>query len=88
MVQIFGIAGRLSVEMSSLALVGVVAFTVSLELATHRLEHRLAGTPFLGMLNKIYKGKRKICIAKCAGTRSRSSLAASAVCDPCLLQNS
>jgi hypothetical protein len=60
MVQIFGIAGRLSVEMSSLALVGVVAFTVSLELATHRLEHRLAGTPFLGMLNKIYKGKRDL----------------------------
>lgn len=56
MVQsVFGLTTQLPVEVSTWALVGTVAFTIMFEYAMHSLEHRVAGTPFLGMLNKVYK---------------------------------
>ena len=55
--NIFGLSGYLDVAVSTVALVSVVGFTVFFEALTHQLEHRLAGTPFIGMLTKVYKGQ-------------------------------
>lgn len=55
--SVFGLGSQVDVTSETLALAGVVGFTVAFEMAAHRLEHRLAGTPYMGMLAKIYKGK-------------------------------
>lgn len=54
--SVFGLGSQIDVTNETLALAGVVGFTVAFEMAAHRLEHRLAGTPYMGMLAKIYKG--------------------------------
>ena len=54
--SVFGLGSQVDVTSETLALAGVVGFTVAFEMAAHRLEHRLAGTPYMGMLAKIYKG--------------------------------
>ena len=54
--SVFGLAATLDVSVCSLALLGVVAFTVVFESLTHLLEHKLAGSPYLDMLTKVYKG--------------------------------
>lgn len=55
--SVFGLGSQVDVTSETLALAGVVGFTVVFEMAAHRLEHRLSGTPYMGMLAKIYKGK-------------------------------
>lgn len=55
--SVFGIGSTLDITVGTLALTGVVGFTVVFEMGAHRLEHRLAGTPYMGMLAKIYKGR-------------------------------
>lgn len=59
--SVFGLGSQVDVTSETLALAGVVGFTVAFEMAAHRLEHRLAGTPYMGMLAKIYKGKLATC---------------------------
>lgn len=54
--SVFGLGSDLDVTIGTLALTGVVGFTVLFEMGAHRLEHRLKGTPYMGMLAKIYKG--------------------------------
>lgn len=63
--SVFGLGSQVDVTSETLALAGVVGFTVAFEMVAHRLEHRLAGTPYMGMLAKIYKGKPAGCSAKC-----------------------
>lgn len=55
--SVFGLGSQVDVTSETLALAGVVGFIVVFEMAAHRLEHRLAGTPYMGMLAKIYKGE-------------------------------
>jgi len=57
-VSVFGLGSQIDVTDETLALAGVVGFTIAFEMAAHRLEHRLTGTPYMGMLSKIYKGRR------------------------------
>ena len=57
--SVFGLGSMVDITTGTLALTGVVGFTVVFEMAAHRLEHHLAGTPYMGMLAKIYKG---ICV--------------------------
>ncbi len=54
--SVFGLGSQIDVTSETIALVGVVGFTIAFEMAAHRLEHRLSGTPYMGMLSKIYKG--------------------------------
>lgn len=54
--SVFGLGSQIDITSETLALAGLVGFTVLFEMAAHRLEHRLAGTPYMGMLAKIYKG--------------------------------
>lgn len=54
--SVFGLGSSLDITVETLALTGVVGFTVVFEMCAHRLEHTLAGTPYMGMLAKIYKG--------------------------------
>eukprot|EP00904_Undaria_pinnatifida_P009614 jgi/Undpi1/5783/HiC_scaffold_2.g01057.m1 len=53
--SVFGLGSMVDITTGTLALTGVVGFTVVFEMAAHRLEHHLAGTPYMGMLAKIYK---------------------------------
>ncbi|CAM9283188.1 unnamed protein product [Hapterophycus canaliculatus] len=53
--SVFGLGSQIDITSETLALAGLVGFTVLFEMAAHRLEHRLAGTPYMGMLAKIYK---------------------------------
>ena len=55
MVSVFGLAGKLSAATSAVSLAGVMSFTVIFEMLTHRLESKVNGTPFMGMVSKIYK---------------------------------
>lgn len=55
--SVFGLGSSIDITLGTLALTGVVGFTVLFEMGAHRLEHRLAGTPYMGMLAKIYKGE-------------------------------
>lgn len=54
--SVFGLGSQLGITVATLALTGVVGFTVVFEICTHWLERQLAGTPYMGMLAKIYKG--------------------------------
>lgn len=56
--SVFGLGSDIDITIGTLALTGVVGFTVLFEMGAHRLEHRLVGTPYMGMLAKIYKGTR------------------------------
>lgn len=56
--SVFGLASKVDITVLTLALTGVVGFIVVFEMGAHRLEHHLAGTPYMGMLAKIYKGIR------------------------------
>lgn len=58
---VFGLGSQSDITVATLALTGVVGFTVIFELCTHRLESHLAGTPYMGMLAKIYKGELLCC---------------------------
>lgn len=72
--SIFGLAGYLNVSYTTLALVGAVGITVFFELVTHTLEHRLQGTPFLGMLSRVYKGERPQRTSKLQSQAAQNSL--------------
>lgn len=54
--SVFGLASKVDITTLTLALTGTVGFIVVFEMGAHRLEHHLAGTPYMGMLAKIYKG--------------------------------
>lgn len=68
--SVFGLGSQVDVTSETLALAGVVGFTVAFEMGAHRLEHRLAGTPYMGMLAKIYKGKRDVLLCVIGVDRS------------------
>lgn len=55
--SVFGLGSQLDITVATLALTGVVGFTVIFELCMHHLESNLHGTPYMGMLAKIYKGR-------------------------------
>lgn len=61
---VFGVGSYLDITVSTMALTGVVGFTVIFEIATHRLEAHLEGTPYMGMLAKIYKGVLLDCFCR------------------------
>ena len=55
---VFGLGSNLNVQAASISLIAIVAFTVIFELATHRLDHHLEGSPYKEMVDKIYKGEQ------------------------------
>lgn len=54
--SVFALGSSMDITIDTLALTGVVGFTVIFEMCAHRMEHHLEGTPYMGMLAKIYKG--------------------------------
>jgi len=53
--SVFGRASALELELTTLCLVVVIAFTVVFEAVTKAAENHLKGTPYLEMLSKVYK---------------------------------
>lgn len=67
--SVFGLGSEIDITSETLALAGVVGFIVAFEMGAHRLEHRLAGTPYMGVLSKIYKGKLDVLYKGVPGVR-------------------
>jgi len=55
--SIFGLGASLDVSAACISLIAIVIFTVGFELFTHKLDHRLEGTAYKEMVEKIYKGE-------------------------------
>ena len=55
--SIFGLGADLDVQAACISLIAIVIFTVGFEVFTHRLDHKLEGTAYKEMVDKIYQGK-------------------------------
>ena len=53
--QVIGAGESLHIGMVSTALIGIIAFTIAYEYMTEHIEHQLEGTPYMKIVNQVYK---------------------------------
>jgi len=53
--KVLGAGETLSIDLVSKALIGIIIFTIGYEFSTEHLENKLFGTPYLKIVNQVYK---------------------------------